>query len=1155
MIRSEPYFVGEAVCRHPSKDVRGECVELDGEPFFRIAEYDAMRPFLMSLTSDSDHWVFISSTGGLTAGRKDPDHALFPYTTDDRLHDAGSTTGGKTLLFATFADRTSLWTPFSDEYAGLYSVRRNLYKNLPGNVLVFEEINADLGLTLRCSWQPSPSYGLVRECSLLNAGDADCDVRILDGVRNLMPPGVDTDFQDHKSTLLDAYKRNERVPSTNLGVYSLGSVPTDRAVPNEALEATTVWQAGLSAPRILLSEEQVASFRLGSDISEETVVVGVRGAYLAHGVETVPPGEKHCWMTVAECHQDTAAVKDLNALLEAETPRQLRQRVREDCRESTAELRRIIAATDGAQCSRDELACRRHASNGLFNVMRGGLFEDGYLLDRADVARLLRAGNLPLYMGVRASLESLPQPLPRRTLLHWAERSGNCELRKLCLEYLPLTFSRRHGDPSRPWNRFTIHARHADGRRIRQYQGNWRDIFQNWEALAASYPDYVESMVCKFVNATTPDGYNPFRVTRDGFEWEVLDPSDPWSNIGYWGDHQIVYLTRLLDLSKRLHPGRLQAMMQWDIFAYANVPYRIKSYPDLVATPRDTIEYDVPRAEAIEERVARLGGDGRFVPNAHGDIHFVNLAEKLIVPLLAKFANFVAEGGVWMNTQRPEWNDANNALVGAGLSMVTMYALRSHLEFCRDLYAECEGTPALSEEVADLLDGMSGILEHHADTFDAPCTAEKRKALLEALGTCHDEFRSSFYEKGLSGNRRGVDAQRLVSFCERALRAVDASIRANRRADGLVHSYNLLEWTQDGTGIQVRPLQEMLEGQMAALNSGAYTVEECADLLDALRDSDLYRPDQQSFLLYPERTPPGFLEKNSFAAENAADIGLVQTLLRAGDRSLVVPGQRGDLHFACDLRNAEALDARLEELARAKHPEALGPDADRIRELYETVFRHRSFTGRSGSMYKYEGFGCIYWHMVSKLALAVLDITHQAVDERAADDTVARLKQHYHFLVEGIGVHKNPAEYGAFPTDPYSHTPGFAGVQQPGMTGQVKEDIIRRLGELGVELADGTLAIRPRLLREDEFLSEARQWTVHDVFGEQHSLDMRAGSLGFTLCQVPILLHRAEETAISITYADGHTRRVEGAVLPVEESQALFQRSGEIVRVDVEIGA
>ena len=45
--------------------------------------------------------------------------------------------------------------------------------------------------------------------------------------------------------------------------------------------------------------------------------------------------------------------------------------------------------------------------------------------------------------------------------------------------------------------------------------------------------------------------------------------------------------------------------------------------------------------------------------------------------------------------------------------------------------------------------------------------------------------------------------------------------------------------------------------------------------------------------------------------------------------------------------------------------------------------------------------------------------------------------------------------YGAFPTDPYSHTPAGKGAQQPGMTGQVKEDVISRFGELGVEVKNG----------------------------------------------------------------------------------------------------
>ena len=67
--------------------------------------------------------------------------------------------------------------------------------------------------------------------------------------------------------------------------------------------------------------------------------------------------------------------------------------------------------------------------------------------------------------------------------------------------------------------------------------------------------------------------------------------------------------------------------------------------------------------------------------------------------------------------------------------------------------------------------------------------------------------------------------------------------------------------------------------------------------------------------------------------------------------------------------------------------------------------------------------------------------------------TGRRLGQLYYRVREGIGFNKTPAEYGAFPTDPYSHTPKHAGAKQPGMTGQVKEEVLCRFGELGVELA------------------------------------------------------------------------------------------------------
>ena len=64
-----------------------------GVEYYRIDGLEVMEPFLMTVVSESDLWMFISSAGALTAGRIDADHALFPYETDDRLHRAAGLAG------------------------------------------------------------------------------------------------------------------------------------------------------------------------------------------------------------------------------------------------------------------------------------------------------------------------------------------------------------------------------------------------------------------------------------------------------------------------------------------------------------------------------------------------------------------------------------------------------------------------------------------------------------------------------------------------------------------------------------------------------------------------------------------------------------------------------------------------------------------------------------------------------------------------------------------------------------------------------------------------------------------------------------------------------------------------------------------------------
>ncbi len=322
-----------------------------------------------------------------------------------------------------------------------------------------------------------------------------------------------------------------------------------------------------------------------------------------------------------------------------------------------------------------------------------------------DFIDFIRVRNRELLVTSADFFATLPEILSVDDLSAQAAATGVPDVVRLCYEYLPLTFSRRHGDPSRPWNRFSINIRRPDGGRRLDFQGNWRDIFQNWEPLAWSYPTFVEGMIARFLNATTVDGYNPYRIMRDGVDWETPEPDNPWANIGYWSDHQLIYLQKLLEISARVHPGSLGALLHRRIFSYADVPYRIRPYAQILEDPYNTIDFDQAQEEAVLARVQEMGSDGKLVVGADGRVFHGSLAEKLLLLIMVKLTNFVPEGGIWMNTQRPEWNDANNALVGKGLSVVTTAYLRRTIVFSQKLFAADRGPIQLSHEVKDLLDG------------------------------------------------------------------------------------------------------------------------------------------------------------------------------------------------------------------------------------------------------------------------------------------------------------------------------------------------------------------------------------------------------------------------------------------------------------------
>ena len=1129
-------------------------INMDDDNYVVIEDYDRIPPFFCSLTSDADLWVFVSSTGSLTAGRKDPDSAILPYETVDRIHDNGTHTGPLALLRWRKDGGWRVWEPFKRDEEAAEGVRRRLMKNLAGTRMVFEETLADEGLVFTSTLMISGRFGLVRECRVRNTRAKGRRLEVLHGIRNLIASGITGQMQNGMSCLTDAYKQNEILEPAGLGVFSMSSGLTDHPVPFEVLRATVAWSCGLPGGRRSVDPAAPGLFRAGKEPVATTMTRGVRAHWFEWADIEVPAGEDVRWKLVADTGLNQGAVSRVRHLLENGLP--VRD-VEEDILLGENSLRRRLAAADALQATADPVATAHHLSNVLFNVMRGGTFPGGYAYARDDFRAFLKTSNRALAAKHDAWLGELPERINRGSLLAGVKAQGCPHLERLYYEYLPLSFSRRHGDPSRPWNRFRIETRDENGNDILTFQGNWRDIFQNWEALAMSFPEYLEGMISKFVNASTVDGYNPYRITRDGIDWEEPEPENPWAAFGYWGDHQIIYLLKLLEAYSDHYGDSLARLLNQKRFTYANVPYRLKSFEEIVEDCRNTLECDTALAARLRKEAVDGGSDKKLVLDADGMPVLVNFMEKLLVPLLAKWSNFLPGGGIWMNTQRPEWNDANNALVGYGLSMVTLYYLRRHHAFLLDLLrAHPDAVYDISAPVADWMRAVNAALADGNPAEDC-ADAKRRMEILRALGAAGTRHRESVYGRNFTPDAAEIAASEVIALLETFQKWTDETIRRNKRDDGLFHAYNLM--LIESNGVDIRYLDPMLEGQVAVLSAGLLCAGESADLLESLRKSPLYCPRRRSYILYPDRDIIPFLEKNRLEAEALRAIPLLTEMMERGDHRIVYPESDTVWRFHPDFTNEADLLERLDAIAQeGRYGEVRPEDRRGIRDLYEGVFNHHSFTGRSGSMFAYEGLGSIYWHMVSKLLLAVQEVLVEARKRNAPADMCARLDRHYEAIRDGLGFRKSAADYGAFPTDPYSHTPAHAGAQQPGMTGQVKEEILTRRGELGVFVEDGTVAFDPvhRLL-EEEYLSDAGEFYYISTDGISAVLPLPVGSLAFTLCQTPVIYRRgpAGSAATIRVHKNGEADpvNIQGNSLGEALSLSIFRRDGSVRCIEVDV--
>jgi hypothetical protein len=121
------------------------------------------------------------------------------------------------------------------------------------------------------------------------------------------------------------------------------------------------------------------------------------------------------------------------------------------------------------------------------------------------------------------------------------------------------------------------------------------------------------------------------------------------------------------------------------------------------------------------------------------------------------------------------------------------------------------------------------------------------------------------------------------------------------------------------------------------------------------------------------------------------------------------------------------------------------------------------------------------------------------------------------------------------------------------MTGQVKEEVLTRFGELGLRVQRGSLRFQPHLLRPREFGGQSRKLRFLDVDGTWQDLPVPPNGLAFTWCQVPVVYRLEDESSPTLVlhFCDGSSKASHELELSREDSAEVFQRSGKIRRITI----
>ncbi|MBE5965899.1 MAG: cellobiose phosphorylase [Lachnospiraceae bacterium] len=701
------------------------CYRLEGDTYI-IEEFDklpAFSSFLPGLAGIKGIplWVYYTNRGqGINSfGIHHKNNAIMEFNPANTAYENTVIKGFRTFLKC----GDQYFEPFFTLEEGtkrILHIRKNSFE--------MEEVNVRHGIRIRVKYTvlPEESIGaLVRHVSIENIGKESKEIELIDGLPKIIPYGIANSAYKEMSNLLkswsDIKNADQRVP-----YYTMRSSSDDSSEVSEI-------EGGYFYLTVHHQELLPVIYDAEVIFSYDTSLVHPI-SFLRHPVKELME-RKQCFYNKVPCGftpmQITLPPSGMDEFYTlvgfAGSPEQINEKCKVFCVKDYLLGKERCADRLVEELTND---IKTHTGSPVFDQYIEQCYLDNFL-----------RGGYP-YVFNKAS---------NKSVVH--------------------LFSRKHGDPERDYNFFTI-----AGEYYSQGNGNYRDVNQNRRNDVFFQKDIGDFDIKTFFQLIQIDGYNPLEVRPSTFRIKpekmekvqellrenLIGDAKPLQDImkdsftpgqianrmahhsiiaacgqdsfltkllecceqnieagfgeGYWSDHWD-YNMDLVESYLKIYPENEKALLFEDgSYRFYDSPVRLlrRSEKYVVGTKNEVRQYGAFVQD--EEKVSRnsFQKDGtNWLKTEDGSYATTTLMGKMISLALNKFATLDAYGmGVEMEGGKPGWNDAMNGLPGLfGSGMSETFELKRLVGFiCNSVTGQ--DAISLPAEIYDFLIQVSEALRN-----------------------------------------------------------------------------------------------------------------------------------------------------------------------------------------------------------------------------------------------------------------------------------------------------------------------------------------------------------------------------------------------------------------------------------------------------------